>query len=80
MINVERGTDTSDDGSIDTLKFEQDVTLDQLGNWRAFDQDNNGDSTPDLAQTRAQNEVNETGTIAATTGINEVARERRKAA
>lgn len=50
--------------------FTQDWTLDQLGNWQAFDEDDDGDETYDLEQTRTANDANEIGTIAATTGTN----------
>ena len=47
-----------------------DWTLDQLGNWDEFDDDNDADSNWDLEQTRQHNMVNEVGTIGATSGTN----------
>ena len=40
------------------LEFEQDWALDQVANWTAFDQDDNGDGTDNLAQTRTHNKSN----------------------
>jgi len=53
-----------------TEAFSQDWDLDATGNWDSFDEDADGNGTNDLVQTRDHNEVNETGTIAATTGTN----------
>lgn len=44
---------------ITNKNFAQDWTLDQLGNWPAFKQDNDGNSSWDVNQTRAHNGANE---------------------
>ena len=54
--------------AIDTLSFEQDWSLDQVGNWAGFDQDDNGNGTDDLVQTRTHNKANEITGISNTTG------------
>jgi RHS repeat-associated protein len=70
LKHLVQGLDYDDDGDIDSLlQFTQQWTLDQLGNWGGFKQDNDG-SGWDLEQTRAHNDVNEVGTIGATTGTN----------
>jgi len=48
--------------------FEQQWTLDKLGNWSQFNQDDSGDGTFDLQQTRTQNQVNEITAIGAAAG------------
>mgnify|MGYP000901819537 CR=1 FL=1 len=48
-----------------TRTFGESWSLDMTGNWRGYDQDADGDGTPDLAQTRTHNVVNE---ITAITG------------
>jgi len=42
-----------------TTNFAQDWNLDATGNWTAFTEDDNGDGTADLDQTRWTNNVNE---------------------
>jgi len=51
----------------DTI-FQQQWSLDYVGNWSAFNQDDDGDGTFDLEQTRTASPVNEITNIAATTG------------
>jgi len=48
-----------------TRTFGESWSLDMTGNWRGYDQDADGNGTPDLAQTRTHNVVNE---ITAITG------------
>ncbi len=58
LTNTERGTlDGNDD--ITSLVFEQDWTLDELGNWDEFDQDDDGTGGWDLEQDRTTNNANE---------------------
>jgi len=49
-------------------RFQQQWSLDYVGNWSAFNQDDDGDGTFDLEQTRTANPVNEITNIAATIG------------
>ena len=66
LKNYEQGDAHDSGGSINqisSLKFSQDWDLDQLGNWSGFDQDDNGDGTDELTQTRTHNEANELETI-----------------
>ena len=52
-----------------TESFSQNWTLDALGNWSAFEEDTDGDGTPDLDQSRTHNAANEiTGTSSAEGG------------
>jgi len=46
-------------GSITNKQFAQDWHLDPTGNWSTFKQDDDGNNTWDLNQTRTHNEVNE---------------------
>ncbi|MGB2801765.1 MAG: RHS repeat-associated core domain-containing protein, partial [Phycisphaerae bacterium] len=57
LANTERGTLT--DGVITDLAFEQDWSLDELGNWAEFNQDDDGTGGWDLEQDRDHNEANE---------------------
>jgi hypothetical protein len=72
LIAADRGNlNGTQDGIVGgTAAFGQDWDLDATGNWTDFDEDTDGDGTNDLVQTRDHNEVNETGTIGATTGTN----------
>ncbi|MEM1353909.1 MAG: RHS repeat-associated core domain-containing protein [Planctomycetota bacterium] len=68
LNNYQRGLLNTANTAIDTLSFEQDWSLSQVANWDAFDQDNTGNGTNDLAQTRTHNQVNEITGITNTTG------------
>ena len=58
LTNAQQGTLSS--GSITSRNFEQDWTLDQLGNWPTFkERDTDSGGTWDLNQSRAHNSVNE---------------------
>jgi RHS repeat-associated protein len=60
LKDTQRGQLTGSPSSGVTNKnFAQDWTLDQLGNWPAFKQDNDGNGTWDINQTRGHNDVNE---------------------
>ncbi|MEM9109501.1 MAG: RHS repeat-associated core domain-containing protein [Planctomycetota bacterium] len=50
------------------MSFSQDQTLDEVGNWTSFNQDNTGDGTNNLVQTRTNNKANEITGITNTTG------------
>ena len=66
LATSDQGTLAS--GNIASPTFEEDFTLDQLGNWQNLVKKTGGSTT--LDQNRAHNEVNEVGTIGATTGTN----------
>jgi len=72
VIAADRGNlNATKDGIVNgTAAFSQDCGLDATGNWDSFDEDADGNGTNELVQTRDHNEVNETGTIGATTGTN----------
>lgn len=48
--------------------FAQDFDLDQLNNWANFTEDDDGNGTDDLAQSRTHNDANEITDITETTG------------
>ena len=54
--------------AITTLKFAQEWGLDETGNWSSFKEDDDGNSTWDLEQSRSHNKVNEISGISETTG------------
>ena len=62
--NSLNGTETA----ITDPQFAQCWTLDETGNWKNFRQDDNGDDTWNLNQTRTANGVNEITGITASTG------------
>ncbi|HUT91467.1 MAG TPA: RHS repeat-associated core domain-containing protein [Thermoguttaceae bacterium] len=66
LANTERGTLTG--STITDLAFEQDWSLDALGNWAEFNQDDDGVNGWDLEQTRDHNKVNEIEDIDKTQG------------
>jgi RHS repeat-associated protein len=68
VTDAEQGSANNTTGLISTKKFDQQWTLDQLGNWQEFDQDNNGDSTWDLEQSRTHNDANELTAIGLQSG------------
>jgi len=51
--------------AISTLTFGQDWAHDQLGNWTTFAQDNDGNGTDDINQSRTHNDANEITQISA---------------
>lgn len=65
LKNGQQGTLSS--GAITSRNFEQDFTLDQLGNWPTFKQDDDGNGTWDLDQSRSHNLVNELTDFTTTT-------------
>lgn len=68
LKETQRGQLNGTKTGISTLKFAQCWTLDALGNWQGFRQDDNGDGTWDLVQARTANKVNEITGISNTTG------------
>lgn len=69
LNNDQRGLLNSGNTAIDTLDFEQDWSLDQVANWTGFDEDDDGDGTDELVQTRDHNKVNEITDITNNTGV-----------
>jgi hypothetical protein len=60
LVNALGGTYNTSTGAIDSRNFEQDWTLDQLGNWPTFkERDTETGSTWDLNQGPSHNKVNE---------------------
>ena len=59
LSDTDQGTASNSTGQVSTQKFEQQWKLDQLGNWEEFDQDDDGDGTWELEQSRSHNDVNE---------------------
>ena len=68
LKDFDRGALNANKDAISTLAFAQEWALDFLGNWKGFKQDDNGDATWDLNQTRAINKVNEITAISETAG------------
>lgn len=68
LTDLDRGTINGGKDAISTLKFAQQWSLDPSGNWSGFKEDNDGDSTWDLEQTRTSSEVNEITNIVETSG------------
>ena len=68
LTDFDRGTINANKDAISTLKFAQEWNLDRTGNWSAFKEDSDGDSTWDLDQTRTSNKVNEITNITETSG------------
>ncbi len=66
LTDIEEGTYSS--GSITGKKFEQSWKLDQLGNWEELDQDDTGNGTWDLEQSRNHNSFNEITSIGIQSG------------
>ncbi|MCX7386392.1 MAG: hypothetical protein NTX48_06970, partial [Planctomycetales bacterium] len=59
LIDQKRGTLNGTQTAITTGTFEQQWGLDATGNWKTFKQDNDGNGTWELNQTRVANKVNE---------------------
>jgi RHS repeat-associated protein len=68
LTDIDRGTINGGKDAISTLKFAQEWSLDATGNWSGFKEDDNGDSSWDLDQSRTSNEVNEITNITETSG------------
>ena len=68
LTQSEEGTLSVGKDSISSLDFKQQWSLDPSGNWSAFKEDDDGDATWDLEQTRTSNAVNEITDVAETTG------------
>jgi RHS repeat-associated protein len=65
---LSRGTLNSLKTQVSSLTFSQCWTLDATGNWKGFRQDDTGDGTWDLVQSRTANPVNEITNITNSTG------------
>jgi RHS repeat-associated protein len=61
LVDTQRGTLNGAKDAITTLAFQQNWSLDGLGNWLNFKQDDNGNTSGgwDLDQTRSHNQANE---------------------
>ena len=70
LVDSKRGDLTSGHTTISSKNFAQDWSLDALGNWSTFKQDDNGNGTWDLEQPRTHNVANELTTIGAYSGAN----------
>jgi len=68
LTDFDRGTINGNKDAISTLKFAQEWSLDPTGNWSGFKEDDDGDSSWDLDQSRTSNVVNEITDIAETSG------------
>ena len=68
LTQSEEGTLSVGKDSISSLNFKQQWSLDATGNWSTFKEDDDGDATWDLEQTRTSNAVNEITDVAETTG------------
>ena len=68
LKDFDRGALNAGKTAISTLKFAQEWSLDPTGNWSGFKQDDNGDTTWNLDQSRTSNKVNEITAITETTG------------
>ncbi len=68
LEHMGRGTLNSGHSSLDSTTFAQDWALDETGNWSGFKQDDNGNGTWDLNQSRTSNDVNEITDVTETAG------------
>ena len=68
LEDMKRGRVSGDKSSIANRQFEQWWSLDETGNWRRFREDDDGDGTWDLKQTRLANQVNEITNIGTENG------------
>ena len=68
LTDFDRGTINANKDAISTLKFAQRWSLDPTGNWSGFKEDDDGDSTWNLDQSRMSNKVNEITDITETSG------------
>ncbi|MCA9211831.1 MAG: RHS repeat-associated core domain-containing protein, partial [Planctomycetales bacterium] len=70
LVDFQRGDLNAGKTAVTSKDFAQDWTLDNLGNWDRFKQDDNGNGTWDLNQPRTHNNANELTTISADAGTN----------
>ncbi|MGL5097043.1 MAG: RHS repeat-associated core domain-containing protein, partial [Planctomycetia bacterium] len=68
LTSFRRGDLNAARNAVSTLRFAQQWALDPTGNWAGFKQDDNGDGTWDLDQTRAATKANEISSIGETAG------------
>ncbi|QDT44041.1 hypothetical protein Pan241w_41460 [Gimesia alba] len=68
LKETDRGELNAPKTGINMLKFAQSWSLDETGNWKGFQQDNTGNGTWDLEQTRTSNTANEITDITETAG------------
>jgi len=68
LQDMARGTLNSGKTALTSETFAQCWTLDATGNWTGFREDDNGDGTWDLVQTRTASEVNEITNLSESTG------------
>ncbi len=68
LNDQKRGTLNGTQTAITSGTFEQQWGLDATGNWKTFKQDNDGNGTWELNQTRAANKANEITNVNNTTG------------
>ncbi len=68
LVQSEEGTLSAGKDSISSLNSKQQWSLDPTGNWSGFKEDDDGDATWDLEQTRTSSAVNEITDVAETTG------------
>ena len=68
LTQSQEGTLGAGKDTISSLNFAQQWSLDAAGNWSGFKEDDDGDSTWDLDQTRTSNAVNEITNVTETTG------------
>ena len=68
LTQSQEGTLGAGKSSISSLNFAQQWSLDATGNWSGFKEDDDGDSTWDLDQTRTSNAVNEITNVTETAG------------
>jgi RHS repeat-associated protein len=68
LKDMVRGTLNSGHTGLTSETFAESWTLDSTGNWRGFKQDDNGDGTWSLVQSRTANPVNEITDMAETVG------------
>jgi len=68
LKDLERGTLNTGKTAITNKAFAECWSLDPTGNWKKYLEDDNGDGTWDLNQSRTSNDVNEISGITETTG------------
>ena len=68
LTQSQEGTLGAGKDTISSLNFAQQWSLDATGNWSGFKEDDDGDSTWDLDQTRTSNAVNEITDVTETAG------------
>ena len=68
LTQSQEGTLSAGKDAISSLNFKQQWALDATGNWSGFKEDDDGDSTWDLDQSRTSNKVNEITDVTETSG------------